>query len=127
MKVLRKIVMVGVIVLALSTMIYGVVSSSGRRIKQGSTMPEFSTVDITGKLFTYNRSHNSALMLVFLSPQQKRSQKAVEDILNVLAVIPGDKIGLLKVAFVMQNIDNKNFYGVLRDPLFKLKVISKMT
>ena len=97
------------IVLALSSAIYGVVSSSARRIQQGATMPEFSAVDTAGKPFVYRRSSNQVLMLVFLSSQQKRSQEAIEDINSVLSCIPADKLTSLQVVFVMQNVDNREF------------------
>ena len=102
------------IVLALSTVIYGVVSSSARRIPQGTIMPEFSAVDTAGKPFAYRRSRGPVLMLAFLSSQQKRSQKAVEDILRVLSGIPADKLTSLQVAFVMQNVDNREFIASIQ-------------
>ena len=97
------------IVLALSSAIYGVVSSSARRIQQGATMPEFSAVDTAGKPFAYRRSNSSVLMLAFLSSQQERSQEAIEDINSVLSCIPADKLTSLQVVFVMQNVDNREF------------------
>jgi tetratricopeptide (TPR) repeat protein len=114
MKTIRNIVASAVIVLALSSVIYGAVSSSARRIQQGATMPEFSAVDTAGKPFAYRRSSNQVLMLVFLSSQQKRSQKAIEDLNNVLSDIPADKLKSLQVAFVMQNVDNSEFIASIQ-------------
>ena len=114
MKTIRNIVAVAAIVLALSSVIYGAASSSSRRIQQGATMPEFSAVDTAGKPFAYRRSSNQVLMLVFLSSQQKRSQKAIEDINSVLSDIPADKLKSLQVAFVMQNVDNSEFIASIQ-------------
>ncbi|MCP4263088.1 MAG: tetratricopeptide repeat protein [Planctomycetes bacterium] len=114
MKTIRNVVVAVVIVLALSTVIYGVVSSSERRIQQGATMPEFSAVDTAGKPFSYRRSHSQVLMLVFLSSQQKRSQEAIEDIHSVLSSIPADKLTSLQVAFVMQNVENRDFIASIQ-------------
>ncbi len=114
MKTIRNIVVAVAIVLALSTVIYGVVSSSARRIRQGATMPEFSAVDTAGKPFLYRRSRSPVLMVAFLSSHQKRSQAAIEDILSVLSGIPADNLTSLQVAFVMQNVDNREFIASIQ-------------
>jgi len=114
MKTIRNIVAALAILLALSSVIYGAASSSARRIQQGETMPEFSAVDTAGKPFAYERSSGHVLMLAFLSSQQKRSQKAIEDINSVLSDIPADKLTSLQVAFVMQNVDNKEFIASIQ-------------
>jgi len=114
MKTIRNIVAATAIVLAFSSVIYGATSSSSRRIQQGAIMPEFSAVDTAGKPFSYKRSSSQALMLVFLSSQQKRSQKAIEDIKSVLSDIPADKLKSLQVAFVMQNVDNSEFIASIQ-------------
>ncbi|MBC8471322.1 MAG: tetratricopeptide repeat protein [Planctomycetes bacterium] len=114
MKTIRNIVLAVVIVLVLSTVLYGVVASSTRRIQQGAKMPEFSTVDTAGKPFAYRRSGSQVLMLTFLSSQQKRSQEAIEDIFSILSGIPADKLTSLQVAFVMQNVDNREFIASIQ-------------
>lgn len=77
-------------------------------------MPEFSAVDTAGKPFAYRRSRGTVLMLAFLSSQQKHSQEAIEDILSVLSGIPADKLTSLQVAFVMQNVDNREFIASIQ-------------
>jgi predicted negative regulator of RcsB-dependent stress response len=77
-------------------------------------MPEFSTVDTAGKPFVYRRTRDTVLMLAFLSSQQKRSQEAIEDIFSVLSDIPVDKLTSLQVAFVMKNVDNKEFIASIQ-------------
>jgi hypothetical protein len=114
MKTIRNIIVAVAVVLALSTVIYGVASSSSRRIQQGAKMPEFSAVDTAGKPFAYRQSHNLALMLVFVSSQQKRSKEAIEDIFSVLSGIPSDKLMSLQVVFVMQNVDNREFIASIQ-------------
>jgi tetratricopeptide (TPR) repeat protein len=76
--------------------------------------PEFSAVDTTGKPFAYTRSSGKVLILAFLSSQQKRSQKAVEDIFGALSSIPSDRLAPLQIAFVMQNVDNKKFIASIQ-------------
>jgi len=71
--------------------------------------PEFSAVDATDKPFIYNRSTGKALVLAFLSSEKKRSQDAVEDVLEALAHIPSEKLASLQVAFVLQHVDNSEF------------------
>ncbi|MFC1761358.1 tetratricopeptide repeat protein [Planctomycetota bacterium] len=109
MKTIRNIVTAVVTVLAFSSVICGGVSSSSRRINEGTTTPEFAAVDTTGKPFTYTRSSGKVLMLAFLSSQQKRSRDAIEDILGTLSSIPADKLSSLQVAFVLQHVDNEAF------------------
>lgn len=77
-------------------------------------MPEFSTVDITGKPFACTRSNGKVLILAFLSSQQKRSQEAVEDIFGALSGIPSDRLTSLQVAFVLQSADNRDFIASIQ-------------
>jgi tetratricopeptide (TPR) repeat protein len=49
-----------------------------------------------------------------LSSQQKNSQKAVEDIFWVLSSIPPDRLTSLQVAFVLQNVDNREFIASIQ-------------
>jgi predicted negative regulator of RcsB-dependent stress response len=90
------------------------VSTSPRRIPEGSLTPEFDAVDTTGIPFAYVRSSGKVLILAFLSSQQKRSQEAVEDIFGALSSIPSDRLTSLQVAFVMQNVDNKEFIASIQ-------------
>lgn len=89
-------------------------TSSARRIAEGATTPEFSATDIAGKPFTYTRSSANVLMMAFLSSSQKRSQKALEDMLATLSDIPADKLTSLQIGFVMQNVDNKEFIASIQ-------------
>jgi tetratricopeptide (TPR) repeat protein len=124
MKKIRNFVAAAAIVLTLSSVIYGAASASARRIQQGATMPEFSAVDTEGKPFSYKRSSSQALMLVFLSSQQKRSQKVIEDIKSVLSDIPADKLTSLQVAFIMQNVDNREFIAsIQKDSPVEMQII----
>lgn len=114
MKTTRNIVVAVVSVLAFSTVIPGDVSTPPRRIPEGALTPEFYAVDTTGKPFACTRSSGKALILAFLSSQQKRSQEAVEDIFGVLSSIPSDKLTSLQVAFVLQNVDNREFIASIQ-------------
>jgi tetratricopeptide (TPR) repeat protein len=113
MKTIRNIVVAVVIGSVCSTGL-SAATSSARRIAEGATTPEFSAVDIAGKPFTYTRSSAKVLLLTFLSPSQKRSQEALEDILETLSDIPADKLPSLQIAFVMQNVDNQEFITSIR-------------
>jgi tetratricopeptide (TPR) repeat protein len=114
MKTTRNIVAAVVTVLACSTVICGGVSTPPRRIPEGALTPEFYAVDTTGKPFAYTRSSSKVLILAFLSSQQKRSQEAVEDIFGALSSIPSDRLTSLQVAFVMQNVDNREFIASIQ-------------
>jgi tetratricopeptide (TPR) repeat protein len=123
MKTIRKIVVAVVIVLLYSS-ILSAATSSARRIAEGATTPEFSATDVAGKPFAYTRSSNKVLMMAFLSSSQKRSQKALEDILATLSNVPANKRTSLQIGFVMQNVDNKAFIAsILKDAPSQLQVI----
>ena len=100
--------------LAFSTVICEGASTPPRRIPEGALIPEFHAVDITGKPFACTRSNGKVLILAFLSSQQKNSQKAVEDIFRVLSSIPSDRLTSLQVAFVLQNVDNREFIASIQ-------------
>jgi tetratricopeptide (TPR) repeat protein len=76
--------------------------------------PEFSGVDTTGKSFAYTRSSGKALVLAFLSSEKKLSREAVENIIGVLSSVPPDRLTSLQVAFVMQNVDNREFIASIQ-------------
>ena len=114
MKTTNSIVVAVVGVLAFSIVICGGVSTPPRRIPEGALIPEFHAVDITGKPFACTRSNGKVLILAFLSSQQKNSQKAVEDIFRVLSSIPSDRLTSLQVAFVLQNVDNREFIASIQ-------------
>ncbi len=114
MKTTRDIVLAVVAVLVFSTVISEGVSTPPRRIPEGALVPEFSAVDTTGKPFACRRSSGKVLILAFLSPHQKRSQKAVEDIFGALSSIPSDRLTSLLVAFVMQNVGNGEFIASIQ-------------
>jgi tetratricopeptide (TPR) repeat protein len=55
------------------------------------------------------------LILTFLSSQQGRSLEAVKDIYGVLSSVPEEKLTSLQVAFVMQNVDNREFTASIQE------------
>lgn len=114
MKTTRNIIVAVVTVLVFSTVICGGVSTPPRRIPEGALTPEFHAVDTTGKSFACTRSSGKVLILAFLSSQKKRSQEAVEDIFWALSSIPSDKLTSLQVAFVLQNVDNREFIASIQ-------------
>ncbi len=114
MKTKRNIVFAAVVALVFSTLISEGVSTPPRRIPEGALVPEFSAVDTTGKPFVCRRSSGKVLILAFLSSGKKRSQEAVEDIFGVLSSIPPERLTSLQVAFVMQNVDNRQFIASIQ-------------
>ena len=114
MKTTNNIAVAMVGVLVFSIVICASEPTRSRRISEGALIPEFQAVDITGKPFVCTRSSGKALILTFVSPQQKNSQKAVEDIFRVLSSIPSDKLTSLQVAFVLQNVDDKEFIASIQ-------------
>jgi tetratricopeptide (TPR) repeat protein len=114
MKTTNNIAVAMVGVLAFSNVICGGESTPARRIPEGALIPEFQAVDITGKPFACTRSSGKAMMLTFLSSKQKNSQRAVEDIFRILSSIPSDKLSSLQVAFVLQNVDDKEFVASIQ-------------
>lgn len=123
MKTIGNIVLLAA--LLFSTGLSRAAVSSARRIAEGASTPEFSTVDIAGKPFAYKRSSAKVLMLAFLSSEQKRSKEAVEDIYKTLSAIPADKRPILQIAFVMQNVDNEaSIASLQKDAPCPLQVIA---
>jgi tetratricopeptide (TPR) repeat protein len=114
MKTTNSILVVVIGVLAFLTVICGGESTPPRRIPEGALIPEFQAIDITGKTFVCKRSGDKALILAFLSSQQKNSLRAVEDIFRVLSSIPSDRLTSLQVAFVLQNVDDKEFVASIQ-------------
>ncbi|MHC4519521.1 MAG: tetratricopeptide repeat protein, partial [Planctomycetota bacterium] len=114
MKTTGAIVVVAVAVLAFPTLICEGVSTPPRRIPEGALTPEFSAVDTTGKPFAYTRSSGKVLILAFLSSQKKHSQEAVGDIFEAVSSIPSDRLTSLQVAFVLQNVDNREFIASIQ-------------
>ncbi|NQV35721.1 MAG: tetratricopeptide repeat protein, partial [Phycisphaeraceae bacterium] len=60
-------------------------------------------------------SSGKVLILTFLSSQQGRSLEAVKDVYGVLSSVPEEKLTSLQVAFVMQNVDNKDFIAAIQE------------
>jgi len=50
----------------------------------GDKMPEFSATTLDGQVYTYKHNQNKALMVVFLSPKQKRSARAAADVEKIV-------------------------------------------
>lgn len=114
MKTTGNIVLSVVFVAAFSTVIFGGKTTSPRRIPEGALTPEFSAVDMAGKLFVFKRSNSKVMILAFLSSQKKSSKEAVEDIFGVLSNVPPDRLASLQVAFVVQNVDNEEFIAPIQ-------------
>jgi len=104
-----------VVVLIFSTVISEGVSTPPRRIPEGALVPEFSAVDTTGKPFVCRRSSGQVLILAFLSSEKKRSLEAVEDIFGALSSIPPERLTSLEIAFIMQNVDNRQFIESIQE------------
>jgi tetratricopeptide (TPR) repeat protein len=51
-----------------------------RKIRVGDKMPEFSLADPNGIVFAYRHNRKRVLAVIFLSPNQKQSERAVVDI-----------------------------------------------
>jgi tetratricopeptide (TPR) repeat protein len=113
-KATRSIVLTAIVMLAFSSAISNGASTQPRRIPEGALVPEFSAIDTTGKPFVCSRSGGKALILAFLSSEKKRSREAVEDIFRVLAGIPPERLASLQVAFVLQNVDNRQFIELIQ-------------
>ena len=71
-------------------------------------------MDTAGQPFAYTRSSGKVLILTFLSSQQERSLEAVEDVYGVLSCLPEAKLTSLQVAFVVQNVENKEFTALIQ-------------
>ncbi|UCE48909.1 MAG: tetratricopeptide repeat protein [Phycisphaerales bacterium] len=114
MRTARTFTVAVVAVLAVATLMCEGASTPQRRITEGAMTPEFSAADTTGKPFAYTQSGGKVLMLAFLSSEKKRSQGAAKDIFGLLSSVPPAKMASLQVAFVMQDVNNKEFIASIQ-------------
>ncbi len=76
--------------ISISILAAGLVYSAGpgepllRKMKIGDKMPEFSLIDTNGNEFEYQHNRNRILVVAFLSPGQKQSKNAIDDIARIL-------------------------------------------
>lgn len=60
-------------------------AAQSRRIKKGSSIPEFKIATTDNEVFEYKHANKKVLLIAFLSADQKRSINAAEDLLNIVA------------------------------------------
>lgn len=66
-------------------LVAGSVYAQSRRIKEGSSIPEFTIATIDQGVFEYKHGSKKVLLIAFLSADQKRSLNAAEDLLKIVA------------------------------------------
>jgi tetratricopeptide (TPR) repeat protein len=95
----------------------------------GDQMPEFSATTLSGQVFTFKQNTGKALMVVFLSPKQKRSARATEDIEKIVRELEANAERLDTVIavddpngveFQSKQIDQKKNIHILLDSKYKL-------
>jgi Flp pilus assembly protein TadD len=74
--------------------------ASERRIERGAAMREFSVTGQQGRDFKYSVSGKKAILVVFVSAGQERSEKAIKDIRRILSGVSEQKDSFDAVAVV---------------------------
>jgi tetratricopeptide (TPR) repeat protein len=114
--------------ISISILTAGLAYSSGRgepllrKMKIGDKMPEFSLADRKAEEFEYQHNRKRILVVAFLSPGQKQSKSAVDDITRILADARIDS-GPLDVVGVMTRPPEADFkppFTILLDSKYKL-------
>jgi tetratricopeptide (TPR) repeat protein len=81
----KRIAMCAVSALVMVQSLFCTTLHAGRhKFEVGDKMPEFSATTLDGQVFTHKHSQNKALMVVFLSPKQKRSARAAADVEKIV-------------------------------------------
>jgi tetratricopeptide (TPR) repeat protein len=86
-------------------------AAQSRRIKKGSSIPEFKTAAIDQKVFEYKHSNKKALLIAFLSADQKRSVNAAEDLFRIVSGLKCDP-GELDFVVVINKPEAKEYLKV---------------
>ena len=95
----------------------------------GDKITEFSATTLSGQVFTFKQNTGKALMVVFLSPKQKRSAQAAEDIEKIVRELEANAERLDTVIavddpngveFQSKQIDQKKNIHILLDSKYKL-------
>lgn len=76
-----------------------------RKIKLGDKLPEFSLPDANGAAFDYKHDRGRVLGIVFLSPNQTQSRRAVNEIARVLDDLRKNKAAFDFIGVVSENGD----------------------
>jgi len=93
-----------------------------RKMKIGDKMPEFSLVDAAGREFEYQHNRKRILVIAFLSPGQKQSKSAVDDIMRIMEDREIESGGLDVVGVMTRPAESelKPPFPILLDSKYKL-------
>ncbi len=82
---------------------------AGRRIDIGNKMPEFSALDVSGKLFDYKHGNKKVLMVAFLSAKHKNSTRATKELEKIICNLTGQQDSL-SVVIVIDDPNSQTFF-----------------
>ncbi|MHC4556663.1 MAG: tetratricopeptide repeat protein [Planctomycetota bacterium] len=82
----------------------------------GDKMPEFSAIDVAGQVFDYKHSRGKVLMIVFLSGEKKRSDRAASDIEGIVSNF-GKNAERLEIVIVVDNPNGLYFQSEKDGPI----------
>ena len=84
-------------------------SCAGRRIGIGNKLPEFSALDVSGKLFDYKHGNKKVLMVVFLSSKHKQSTRAATEIEKIISNLKNQQ-DHLRVVIAVEDPNSQTFF-----------------
>ena len=130
MRARSRITTCAISALVIAQSLWCTTTQAGRHASDvGKQTPEFSGSTISGQVFTYKHNRNKALMVVFLSPKQKRSVRAATDIEQIVRQL-GTNAERLETVIAIDDPNGTNLlsnqqypagnFHILSDPEYKL-------
>jgi tetratricopeptide (TPR) repeat protein len=119
----KRIAMCAVSALVMVQSLFCTTLHAGRHTFEiGNKMPEFSATTLDGQVFTYKHNQNKALMVVFLSPKQKRSAQAAADVEKIVRQLETNA-ERLETVIAVNDPNGVDFQSKQKDPSKNIHVL----
>ena len=119
----KRIAMCAVSALVMVQSLFCATLQAGRHaFEVGDKMPEFSATTLDGQVFTYKQNQNKALMVVFLSPKQKRSAQAAADIQMIVRQLETNA-ERLETVIAVDNPNGVDFQSKQKGPAKNIHIL----
>ncbi len=88
----------------------------------GEKVPEFSATTLSGQVFSFKQNKGKALMVVFLSPGQKRSARAAADVEKIVRQL-GTNEERLQIVISVDDSNGVDFSSMQKDSAKNIHVL----
>jgi len=88
----------------------------------GDKVPEFSATTLSGQVFSFKHNKGKALMVVFLSPGQKRSARAAADVEKIVRQLETNA-ERLQIVIAVDDSNGVDFSTMQKDPAKNVHVL----